>query len=283
MALGAAFAMGVLLLLPVLDWLLAPRPWLAPSVVFTASLGLVVVALPGVQGEDRHPELTSLILLIDDTLSALPSDSSSVASEARRSPGRWLFVRGSGDGWAQAWAVPGSTPGMEPTGLLLPDDVAWEVAGAGNAPELVPPSVEILSDSVADGLRYLGLLVRPGLAGEMLGLRIVDDFHGEVRSVDGQSVPSDASLPQVRRIRYWGETDPDGVRFDLIVEAESSDALVDVIEHHLRPTEVLGDDFFFRDRSKVPDAWTGTDRVVRRTRVRLPQTLALEPNVRRPD
>jgi len=57
---------------------------------------------------------------------------------------------------------------------------------------------------------------------------------------------------------------------DLSVSSNLADLELVLLEHHLRPTEVLGRSFFERPDSMAPNAALGSDRVIQRTRVSVP-------------
>ncbi len=57
---------------------------------------------------------------------------------------------------------------------------------------------------------------------------------------------------------------------DVVLGAETAALDLLVIEHHLRPREILGDYFFQRPDSLVANASMGSDRVIQRTRLRVP-------------
>jgi hypothetical protein len=74
---------------------------------------------------------------------------------------------------------------------------------------------------------------------------------------------------------HWGAPEGGTVRVLLRVEADRQHVTLNVVEHHLRPVDVLGDLFFQRADSVAPDASTGSDRVIQRTRVTLPLAATL--------
>jgi hypothetical protein len=288
--LTAVFAVGLLLLLPIGDWLLALRLWWTPLVAFAAAGGIIVSLLPSVQGSERHPEPTSLVLLVDDTVAVaapapVAADSTALAPESgppaagpttdampaagmRRIAGSWLTVPGAGETWARSWAVAGDTGPRGPGGLLLPRDDDWVVAGAGAAAELTPPTVELVEQGSAEGGWTARIAVRSGLGGEVVGLRIPDGVQGRIRSVDGAPLAGAGIDGPVRAVRRWGAAVDGPALFELHFTADGPVSL-DVIEQHLRPQALLGDEFFVRNATVIPDASTGSDRVIQRSAVRL--------------
>jgi hypothetical protein len=277
--LAAVIAAGLLLLLPTVDWLLRPRTWWAPALSATFAVTLLVLGSPKVQRGWRHPVQTSLAYLVDDTasvdLDASPgpppaADASDTASTAvRHVLGRWLTVPGAGEEWARSWVAEAAAPGTSPGTLLLPAADRWEVAGSGPGSDLGLPGVRVLSDVVEAGRRHVRLAVRSGLRGEMVGLHVPDGVPAEVvAACDWQAAGAIATEP-VRSLAFWGQPDGGEIEVALEVDAHVRSLSLELIEHHLRPTELLGEDFFRREDSLIPDASTGSDRVVQRTLLRL--------------
>lgn len=281
-ALGASMGVGLLLLLPAMDGLLRPRSWVVPAAAVAVAIALVVVATPAVQSEARHPMHTSLIHLVDDTLNRVlaadpppGNDSDSVGNApdpevVRWVPGRWLTVSGPGEEWARSWVVDAVVGSSAPGVLLLPMDEQWVVAGTGPETELAPPSIRLVEDSVINGRRRLRLAVQSGLQGEMMGVHLPDGVVGDLAGVaeQGWARAGDGAVP-VRTLTHWGQPEGGAVTVDFWIEGSQTEVEFDLIEHHLRPTEVLGSDFFRRDESVVADALAGSDRIIQRTRVRL--------------
>jgi len=53
------------------------------------------------------------------------------------------------------------------------------------------------------------------------------------------------------------------------VAPETESLTFEVLEHHMRPAEILGEDFYRRVDSVVADASTGSDRIIQRVRASL--------------
>lgn len=266
--LGAAFAAGMLLLLPAVEWLTQSRRWWAPLAGIGVAAGAFVVSSPMVLGEEDHPVPTSLILLADDTADiSLGTETPADADRPLRwLQGRWLTVPGVGEEWARSWVVGRAGSGTPPGPLLLPAAADWVVAGTGAEIQLALPAIEVMSDRTGGGRRTLALRIRPGLDAEMVGLRIPDDGDASIVAVNGRSLHG-AGLP-VRVLRHWGRGD-DG---DVVIEMSVTDGPMafDLVEHHLRPADVLGEGFFQREDSVIADASTGSDRIIQRVRVTIP-------------
>ncbi|MDH3270421.1 MAG: M28 family peptidase [Gemmatimonadota bacterium] len=302
---GAALGVGMLLILPTMEWLARPSPWWTPALATAVAVATVVLSLPTVQGDAQHPVPTSLVLLVDDTLgsqsvartAALFADvtdggaplrlSESVRVDSggaiRSQPaprslrGRWLTVPGVGEEWARSWVVGSEGAGEDPGALLLPEGAPWVVAGEGANAFVPPPVIEVTHDVAEAGRRHLRLKIRPGLDAEMVGLRLAGGTDANFTAVGGidlggASVGTATDGSAVRTLRFWGRSDDGVLDVELSTAADGAPLAFDVIEHQLRPADVLGEDFFVREDSVVPDASTGSDRLIQRVRVYIPPT-----------
>jgi len=283
-SLGGLFAIVSLMLLPAIDRLLRPRAWWLPTAGVAVAGALVALTLPVVQGGRAHPMPTSLTYLTDglprDAVRKITGFSAREGSRnVRRVQGRWLTVPGPGEAWARSWVgepVHGSTD----PGVLLLAGEPWELIGTGPDTEIEGPELTVL-ESWADGTtRRMEVAVRSGLRGEMVGLHLPVGVEGEFTSVGGTTWEGGA-VP-VRSLVHWGRPEEGDLRVGLVVGASAGNRHLQVIEHHLRPREVLGDYFFQRADSIVPNGAVGTDRVIQRTRVPLAErgvALSLPPGL----
>lgn len=277
---GAVMAVAAVLVLPAFETLVRPKAWWTPALGLTAAAVAMVLAMPAVKGDARHPVPTSLVHLVDDTLiaSAIPSAREVVAvgalpsespAAARWMPGRWLTVPGVGEEWARSWVVGEAGTGSDPGPLLLPVTDRWVVAGTGAEAQIPLPSVRTLENVVEGRSRRVSLAIRPGLDAELIGLRLVDGVAARLTGVNGRSWDATGATP-VRTLTHWGRPEGGEVTVDLQIDAAATRLAFDLLEHHLRPAEVLGENFFQREDSVVADASTGSDRVIQRVRVELP-------------
>jgi hypothetical protein len=270
---GGLIALCLLLLLPTSEWLIRPRGWWTPGVALLAGATLVALALPAVQGGADHPVSSSLVYLVDGTtaaealrIDAEETDSDGDSTSVRRVEGKWLLVPGSGEDWGRSWVAEEEVGSKDPGVLLLPLASHYRVAGSGPDAELAPPRLRVLHDSVADGLRRLRLAVRSGLQGEMMGVHLPNG--GRLTSLGGSPLGPEAGPGQ--SVVHWGMPGPSDLEFDVTVAAGQEPLEILILEHHLRPQEVLGEGFFRRGEALIPDPRTGSDRIIQRTRVTLP-------------
>jgi hypothetical protein len=99
----------------------------------------------------------------------------------------------------------------------------------------------------------------------MIGFVVPDGSTAEITAVGSASWPV-GGIP-TRRLTHWGLPDGGALRLGLSVPADAQTTELVVLEHHLRPREVLGDYFFQRGDSIIPSALLGSDRAIQRTRL----------------
>jgi hypothetical protein len=271
--LGAVLGLGLLLLWPLMERLLMPRVWWTPLAAVGLATGLVLVTLATTRRGSAHPVPTTLVYLSDEPLAAAPLARGPEGAEAdtsrvRSMVGKWLTVPGPGEEWARSWAGEPATGSTGSGVLLMGADARYEVVGTAPVSELAPPRVSVAASAVEGARRRVELSVEPGLAGEMTGVHIPEGSGGTIIGVGGRSWSPDTK--GVKSLVHWGKPATETLRVDLEVDVGASSVELLVVEHHLRPREILGDYFFQRPDSMVANASLGSDRVVQRTRVKVP-------------
>ncbi|MEJ2206523.1 MAG: hypothetical protein P8170_20720, partial [Gemmatimonadota bacterium] len=264
--LGSLVALGLLLIVPPMEWLRKPRSWWTPGVAALAAAVLVVLDLPSLRDPESHPVPSSLLYLVDDTLApaspATPgAEPDTTPPAARRMEGRWLRVPGPGERWARSWVVEEETGPRDPGVLLLSRTGRYEVAGAGPEAVLSPPWIRILEADPPG--RRLRLALRSGLGGEMVGVHL--PAGGTWEGVAGGALAGEPGSEPVRSLVHWGQIDGGWLTLDVRLEPGQQRVEILILEHHLRPDEVLGEGMFRRNASLIPDASTESDRVIQRT------------------
>jgi len=267
-SLGVWFGVTGIALLPLMEWLQRPKAWATPLLALVASGTLVGLYLPAVQGSVDHPEPTTLVYLTDEAAASGPvlrggapvSDTSTV----RTVLGKWLTVPGPGEEWARSWVGDPPTGGTDPGVLLIGPDSLYVVIGTAPDARLAPPRLTVLSSSSVGGKREVELAVESELGGEMLGFQVPDGVVGELTGVGNASWEPDAN--PVRSVTHWGL--PEGaLRLRMSLAPGASESELIVLEHHLRPRNILGVYFFQRADSLIANAALGSDRLIQRTRL----------------
>lgn len=298
-ALIASIAVASLLLLPILEELMRPKPWAIPAAGLVVASAALVLSAPGITDGTDHPELTTLSLLVDDSITAgeplSVAEASGVAGavivasppgmpfepDAAAAPtdsprwraSRWLTLSGSGSAWAESWVVDASGRGTPPGALLLPGTPEWVVAGAGPDALLPAPAVEVGPLDAGDPNR-IDVRIHSEMGAEMVALMLPDGFPGTLEVAGGRQIPERVGSHEVRTVQFWGRPSSGPLTASIRLHAPGSKIqtplVFEVIEHHLRPREILGESFFQRADSVMADPSTGTDRLVQRVQVRLP-------------
>jgi hypothetical protein len=117
--------------------------------------------------------------------------------------------------------------------------------------------------------------IQSEIGAEMVGIRLMGD-EGEFTSIGGERWSQGGGIP-VREVVHWGTPEAGFIRVGLRVDEGTGPVRIQVVEHHLRPGEVLGEDLFVRDASLVPNPHTGSDRIIQRSRVVI-RTAAPDPS-----
>jgi hypothetical protein len=291
--LGGLLGLLMLTLVPAQAWLAATRPWWTPALALAFAGTLVGLALPSVQGSVDHPVPTSLIYLAEapvatgSMVSRAPRDVLD-PSGRRTMAGEWLTVPGPGERWARSWVAEPPSGSIDAGVLLIEPtvdassfaDAVYERAGGAPDSELAPPRMRVVRSELDGGRRRLEVALRRGLEGEAVGITIADGVDAELTGVGDATWPAG---PPVRSLTHWGAPAGDELVIGLVAAQPLAEVTLSVAEHHLRPREVIGDYFFQRADSLVPNALVGTDRVIQRTivHIRVPEAALAEAVLRR--
>jgi hypothetical protein len=269
---GAVAGLGVLLLWPLMERLVMPRMWWTPLAAVAAAGVLVGLTMPALRDRSEHPVPTTLVYLTEEpvrgSLPARSADAASDGARARAMAGKWLTVPGPGEEWARSWAGEPATGSTQAGVLLLGADSLFEVIGTAPVSELAPPRVRVAAIADDAAGRRVELAVRSGLAGEMTGIHILEGALAAIIGV-GDATWHGGSVP-VRSLVHWGAPETPELHVHVVVPSAATDLAVVVLEHNLRPREVIGSYFFQRPDSMVANVATGSDRVIQRTRLRVP-------------
>jgi hypothetical protein len=122
------------------------------------------------------------------------------------------------------------------------------------------PEVWALSDTVLAGTRHLRLGVRSRIGAELLQFLFPEGGGTRLTSINGTAIPQEA---QPALVEHWGTPDP--VVFLELELAEGTQPDMDIVEHLLRPQELLGDEPFQRSPELAPDIVWKSDRAMIRT------------------
>lgn len=243
--LAAFMSLLLYLCLPALEGLRHPNGWWAPlagAVVAGLALGLGV--LTGRTSEDRPAPSTLVYAYEHGTGAAVWATNSS---------------DGGAHAEARAWAVQRAGSAFSQTRDLAAFGYRAGEVPVTSAPvvEAPPPEVIITSDTIDGSTRRVELNVRSRIGAEMLGFALEPESGTRLRSLNG------VELTEPERhigADHWGI--PDGfVAVALEMPADEPIGL-HIVEHLLRPEELLGDQPFSRPANLAPDVLRMSDRAM---------------------
>lgn len=245
-ALGVLMAIALLSALPLIEILREPNGWWATVLATVAAAGLMGVGILRAAPSAERPAPSTLLYAVD------------------RESGEFLWLTdgpespASGER-ARAWAEDrvGTPTGERSFAGFMGRDRTYAITAA---PErtLAHPLVSVLPDTTDTGMR---IAVRSGLGAEMMLFEFPEGAP-QPTAINGRQL--DATEP-IRLLEHWGE--PVGsIYVDL--DAQSADSLeFTLIEHHFRPTELIGPEPFRRPADIAPNIRRWSDRAMIRTPV----------------
>lgn len=252
LAAGLAVLMGVAFvsLVPTLDLLREPNGWWAPVGVLMAGGAFLTVGVSTAAPSADRPAPSTLVYALD-----------------RETGSAWWGTdpsRGESDpgvAWAEAAVGPFDAPGA-PDSLrsFTPRRVSYAAAPAEVA-DVPLPLVAVVADSAGSG-DMLRVAVASGIDAEMMLFRF-DDEGSRPSAVNGETLPRSA---RTESLEHWG-TREDGVLLEFTRGPGGDPLRFTVVEHHLRPGELVGAEHFRRPPELAPNTRTLSDRVMIRTRV----------------
>ena len=253
LAVGIAVLMGIafVALVPALDLLREPNGWWAPVGVLMAGGAFLAVGMSTATPSADRPAPSTLVYAMDhETGSAWwGTDPSRDESD----PGvAWVaaVVRESFDAASAPDFLRELTPGRRGYAVAQADRV-----------DALPPSVVVVADSAGTG-DLLRLSVTSAIGAEMMLFRFDDDGTLPT-AVNGRELLAGAGSTSVE---HWG-TPEAGILLDF-PRLPGGDLLsFTIVEHHLRPGELVGADRFRRPSELAPNIRTLSDRAMIRTRI----------------
>lgn len=252
LAVGIAVLMGIafVALVPALDLLAEPNGWWAPVGVLMAGGAFLVVGMSTAAPSADRPAPSTLVYALDHESGSAwwGTDPSRDESDP-------------GVAWAAVVAGPfDATSALDVVRELTPGRRGYAVAQA-EAVGTPLPSVAVVVDSAGTG-DVLRLAVNSVIGAEMMLFRFDDEGAGPT-AVNGRELPGGGSSASVE---HWGAPEA-GVILDF-ARGPGDDLLsFTIVEHHLRPGELVGADRFRRPSELAPNIRTLSDRAMIRTRV----------------
>ena len=259
-------ALVFLQLLPLLDTLREPNWWWGPLAGLTVAGVFLAVGMSTASPSADRPAPSTLVYALDRETGSAYWGTDPTRDES--DPGVAWAVEVAGPfgavGVAGAASSSGATPPpgaaepADPVASFTPRWVRYALAAADPA-DLPPPAVSIVSDStVQPGM--VRVTVTSAIGAEMMLFRFGEDGP-RLAALNGRSLPDPEPLS---RIEHWGTADG-GVVLDFEHEAGAGELRFTVVEHHLRPGELLGNDRFARPPELAPNIRMLSDRAMIRT------------------
>ena len=247
---------GLLLLqiVPLLDTLREPNGWWAPVAGLVLAGVFLAVGMSTARPSADRPAPSTLVYLMD-----------------RETGSAWWGTDPDRDdsdpgvAWAAAAVGPfdaeGSGEAREAVRSFTPVGVRYALAAAESA-EIPVPDVAVVTDTaVAGGLLRVSVTSR--IDAEMMLFR-PGDAATRLAAINGKTVPGGAGP---WRMEHWGKPEG-GVLLDFEPVADGDGVLrFAVIEHHLRPGELVGNTIFARPDNLAPNVRKLSDRAMIRTLV----------------
>ena len=246
--------LGFLFILPALEVVREPNGWWAPVVGFALAGVFLAVGMSTANPTAARPAPSTLVYTLDNE-----SGSAYWGTDSRRG------ASDPGVAWAVAAVGPFEPAGSrESAGALESLQAEFTPRGTRYAfatadPVDVPaPTVAVVDDTtMADGVTRVSLSSQIGA--EMLLLHLPANGPRLV-AVNGKPLRDGE---RARQVTHWGT--PEGA---LLLDFDRSEAgaleLV-VVEHHLRPGELVGQRYFMRPADLAPNITTLSDRAMIRT------------------
>jgi hypothetical protein len=244
--LGVLVAVTLWLCLPALGFLRQPNAWWFPASAFLAAGGAFAVGNLAANPSAERPAPSTLLY----------------AYEHGAGSGLWVTDPAADpvvDSVAIAWAsAPAGTTFSQTRDLTdfgLPGE--HPVTDAPIFPA-TPPQVSVLADSAQGPTRRLTLGVRSSIGAEVLSFRADPVGSTRVLAINGRPVSE-----SIEWVEHWGMPDP-LVTLDVLTRTDAPVGL-HVIEHLLRPEEIVVADVFRRPPGLAPDVSARSDRAVFRS------------------
>ncbi|HSG09086.1 MAG TPA: M20/M25/M40 family metallo-hydrolase [Longimicrobiales bacterium] len=253
---GTVLTLLLLLLLPALERLREPNAWWAPVSALLLGAAFLGLGIRASAPTASRPAPSTLALAFDhgtsESLWLTDTSEESVDSAAHS----WAAGR--------AGSAFGETRSLDRFGYAHDrdgEDTRTEArVTPGPQVEAPRPEVWALSDTVVDGARLLQLAVRSPMGAELVQFLFPAGGGTRLTAINGQPVPEDS---QATLVEHWGTPDP-VILLDLEMAAETQPEM-DVVEHLLRPQELLGVEPFQRPEELAPDIVWKSDRAMIRT------------------
>ncbi len=259
--LALLLGLGFLMLLPALDAAREPNGWWAPAAGLLAAGAFLAVGMSTATPSAERPAPSTLVYMLDhETGTAFwGTDRSRDASDP-------------GVAWAAAAAGPFAAPDADPPAPFNRERLRYTFASADPA-DIPPPIVTVAEDENLPG-DVLRVSVTSAIGAERLSFTIPEDGP-RLAAVNGLLLPAGSGSPD--RLVHWGAPPEGGLILDFIRPPGDPRLSFTLVEHHLRPGELVGANYFTRPPELAPNIQTLSDRAIIRSQVNLGGEVGAEP------
>ena len=250
-AVAALIGLVFLQIVPLLDTLREPNGWWAPVAALVLAGVFLAVGMSTANPSPERPAPSTLVYLQDRE-----------TGSAYWGTDRTRDEEDPGVAWAAAAVGPFDVGRTVEDAMWVFNTGGVRYALAAAEPiDLPPPIVEVVTDSTA-AAHLLRVSVTSAIGAEMMLFPSTSDGTDLV-ALNGKSIPRRDSL---WFMEHWGA--PEGAVFlDFERDAGNGEVQFSIIEHHLRPGELLGNTIFARPDDLAPNVRMLSDRAMIRTTV----------------
>ena len=262
-ALGVLMGLLVACLVPGLKGLSLPNRWWGPAGIALAGIALIGAGVLQAGPSADRPVHSTLLYALER------GDEEEAIWATREDPGYTWAQEQVGPFDDERDLAPFQAPGRYRTAPAPVEEVPAPEVALTDAPEEEGEGrtygISVRSEAGAERVTVAGHA--DGEAGGANGE--AGDAHGGIRitAVEGAAVGGSQGAGQVT---HEGEPQDGGLTLEVTAPEGADELALVVVEEHLRPWTFLGDEPFQRPPHLIPNLWTGSDRLLIRTPVRLP-------------
>ncbi|MDE2678485.1 MAG: DUF1028 domain-containing protein [Gemmatimonadota bacterium] len=259
--LALLLGLGFLMLLPALDAAREPNGWWAPVAGLIAAGAFLAVGMSTATPSPERPAPSTLVYMLDHE-----------TGTAYWGTDRNRHASDPGVAWAIAAAGPFAAPGADPPAAFTRERLRYTFASA-EPTDIPPPNITVVEDENLPG-DVLRVAVTSEIGAERMSFTIPEDGP-RLAAVNGLLLPAGSESPD--SLVHWGTPPAGGLILDFIRPPGDRRLSFTLVEHHLRPGELVGAHYFTRLPELAPNIRTLSDRAIIRSRVNLGGNAGLEP------
>ena len=253
--------LGFVMLLPALDAVREPNGWWAPVAGLLAAGAFLAVGMSTATPSPERPAPSTLAYLMDRE-----------TGTAYWGTDRYRDASDPGVAWAAAAVGPFAAADADPPATFARQGYRYTFASADPV-DLPLPTVTVVKDANLPG-DVLRVAVTSAIGAERMSFSIPEDGP-RLAAVNGELLPSGSESPA--QLVHWGAPPEGGLTLDFIRPPGDPRLSFTVVEHHLRPGELVGEHYFSRPPELAPNIRTLSDRAMIRTPVNIGESGGPEP------